>query len=151
VAAGPNAFTFDTLGLLLTPSNTGIASENRLRLFSFLLHNKRRAIRKNNAIPPIATPTTAPVDSFLDSLVEEVSFLLPNGALSNVTSVVLFEMGLWLNERRVFNVGLGAAVVDIVESKDDAELGVGVIVEDAILEGADIDVVGSGSEFVITR
>jgi hypothetical protein len=58
----------------------------------------------------------------------------------------------------VFNVELGAVVVDIVESQDDGELGVGVelgvdvVVEDATLEGGtDMDVVGSGSEFVITR
>jgi hypothetical protein len=150
-AASPDAVIFDISGLF-TPNRPGIASENRLRLCSFLLHNKRRTMRKTRATTPTATPTIAPVDSFLDSPIELVPLMLPTGALIIVTSVVL-ELRPSVNEGRVFNVELDTVDVDIVEFKDDVELDMDVVVlvVDATLEGADLDVVGSGSEFVITR
>jgi hypothetical protein len=142
--------TFDISGLF-TPKRPGIASENRLRLCSFLLHNKRRTMRSTRATAPTAIPTVAPVDNFLDAPVEEVSLLLfPTGALIAVTSVVL-EVGLSVNEGSVCNVELVAVVIVEVEFKDDVELEVDVTVEGDTLEGADVDVVGSGSEFVTTR
>jgi hypothetical protein len=109
-------------------------------------------MRKTRATAPIATPTIAPVDSFLDAPVELVLLLLPTGALIIVTSTVL-ELRPSVNEGSAFNVELDAVVVVDVEFKDDVELEVDVVVlvVDATLEGADLDVVGSGSEFVITR
>jgi hypothetical protein len=114
--------TFDTSGLF-TPKDPGIAFENRLRLCSFLLHNKRRTRRRSTRITaPTAMPTVAPVDNFFDTPVDEVSLLLlPTGALITVTSVVL-EVELRVNEGSVCTVELVAVVVVDVEFKDNVEL-----------------------------